>query len=87
MDHLPHAHTPPSSPPSFWRSRRGLGFIAFGALAAYYLYTEHLAHVQGALPLLLLLSCPLMHVFMHHGHGHGQHDPTETTKDKQGENP
>ncbi|WP_447274122.1 DUF2933 domain-containing protein [Burkholderia sola] len=22
------------------------------------------------LPYLLLLSCPLMHLFMHHGHGH-----------------
>jgi len=26
------------------------------------------------LPLLLLLACPLMHIFMHHGHGgHGNH--------------
>jgi hypothetical protein len=25
----------------------------------------------GALPLIILLACPLMHVFMHHGHGHG----------------
>jgi hypothetical protein len=24
---------------------------------------------------VLLLACPLMHVFMHHGHGHGQHGP------------
>jgi hypothetical protein len=31
--------------------------------------TEHTAHVLGALPFLLFLSCPLMHLFMHHGHG------------------
>ncbi|MES1980337.1 MAG: DUF2933 domain-containing protein [Pseudomonadota bacterium] len=45
-----------------------------GAIAAYFLLSEHRAHFLGALPLLLLLSCPLMHVFMHHGHGgHGDH--------------
>jgi hypothetical protein len=25
--------------------------------------------VFGALPFLLLAACPLMHLFMHHGHG------------------
>ncbi|WP_439013825.1 DUF2933 domain-containing protein [Ralstonia holmesii] len=25
------------------------------------------------LPFLLLASCPLMHLFMHGGHGHGHH--------------
>ena len=39
------------------------------------------AHFFGALPFLLLV-CPLMHVFMHHGHGrhgggHGGHDGRE----------
>lgn len=62
-----HANAPP-----FWRSRYGIGLLVFGAIAAYFLLTEHLAHVVGALPLLILLACPLMHVFMHHGHGgHG----------------
>lgn len=59
-------------PPPFWRSRYGIGLLVLGAIAAYFLLTEHLAHVVGALPLLFLLACPLMHVFMHHGHGgHG----------------
>ncbi|MBU6467632.1 MAG: DUF2933 domain-containing protein [Betaproteobacteria bacterium] len=49
-------------------------FIAFLAIAVFYLFTEHRAHLLGALPFLLLLACPLMHVFMHHGHGeHGAH--------------
>jgi hypothetical protein len=48
--------------------------MVFGAIAAYFLLSEHRAHFFGALPFLLLLACPLMHVFMHHGHGgHGHH--------------
>jgi hypothetical protein len=51
--------------------------IAFLAIAAFFLITEHRAHLLGALPYLLLLACPLMHLF-HHGHGghgtHGSHD-------------
>jgi hypothetical protein len=46
--------------------------------------TEHLAHVVGALPLLILLACPLMHVFMHHGHGghgHSHHEDKNPNPD------
>ncbi|MDO8440741.1 MAG: DUF2933 domain-containing protein [Polaromonas sp.] len=57
----------------FWRSRYGLGLLVFGAVAAYFLLTEHRAHFFGALPFLLILACPLMHVFMHRGHGHSSH--------------
>lgn len=46
--------------------------IGFLVVAAYFLWTEHRAHLMGALPYLLLLACPLMHIF-HHGHG-GHHD-------------
>lgn len=67
-----HDHVGHASPPSFWRSRYAIGLVVIGAIAGYFLLTEHVAHVVGALPLLLLLACPLMHVFMHHGHGgHG----------------
>jgi hypothetical protein len=49
-----------------------LVFWGFVAAALFYLLTEHRAHVFGVLPFLILLACPLMHVFMHHGHGdHG----------------
>lgn len=47
-------------------------WIGFLLVAAYFLFTEHRAHVFGALPYLLLLACPLMHLF-HHGHGQGHH--------------
>jgi hypothetical protein len=43
----------------------------WGALLimGYFLWTEHRAHVIQVLPYLFLLACPLMHLFMHHGHG------------------
>lgn len=65
-----------AGPTSFWRSRYAIGLIFFGAVALYFLLTEHRAHFFFALPFLLLLACPLMHVFMHHGHGShaGEHD-------------
>lgn len=48
--------------------------IAFLAMAVFFLFAEHRAHLFGALPFLLLLACPLMHLFMHRGHGgHGGH--------------
>ena len=67
------SHTPPHQhAPGFWRSRYAIGLLVMGAVAAYLLLSEHRAHFIGALPLLLLLACPLMHVFMHNGHGsHG----------------
>lgn len=50
-----------------------LVFVGFAIVAGYFLITEHTAHVLSALPLLLFLSCPLMHFIMHHGHKHGHH--------------
>jgi len=41
----------------------------------FYLITEHQAHVYQALPWLIILACPFMHIFMHGGHGgHGGHN-------------
>lgn len=46
--------------------------VVFGVAAAYFLWMEHRAHVIQYLPWTFLLICPLMHLFMHHGHGgHG----------------
>jgi len=58
----------------WWRTPFGLVLCGFLAVGAFFLITEHTAHVFGALPFLLLAACPLMHLFMHHGHGgHGGH--------------
>jgi hypothetical protein len=53
----------------FWTSKTGLVTIAFLLIAAFLLLSEHRAHALGALPYLLLLACPLLHMFMHGGHG------------------
>ena len=66
-------HRPPAIAPVLAIAlRRGVLIIA--AVAAYFLLKEHTAHVAGYLPFLLLAACPLMHLFMHRGHGHGGHD-------------
>ncbi len=60
--------------PAWWRTRWGVAVIGFGLVAAFYVLREHYAHALGALPYLLLLACPLMHLFMHHRHdGHPGH--------------
>ena len=56
------------------RSKAVWVLIAFLAIAAFFLITEHTAHFFGVLPFALLLLCPLLHLFMHGGHGdHGSH--------------
>ena len=52
------------------KSRAGLVLIGFLIIAGALLFTEHRAHVLGLLIWLPLFACPLMHLFMHHGHGH-----------------
>lgn len=49
-----------------------IALFGFLGVAAFFLWTEHRAHVLGALPYLLLFACPLMHL-LHGGHAHG-HD-------------
>lgn len=64
-----HAHRP------WWETKAGLVLLGFLAIASFFLFTEHMAHLFGVLPYLLLLACPLMHLFMHGGrHGHHGHD-------------
>ena len=58
---------------SAWRPWVKLGFLAFALIGAFFLLAEHRAHVLPWLPWLFLAACPLMHVFMHHGHGGHDH--------------
>lgn len=49
---------------------------ALASAALFWVIEYHWQHALGLLPYLLFLSCPLMHLFMHHGGhgGHGGHD-------------
>ena len=51
--------------------------MAFLGIAAFFLLTKPQAYAWGALPYLLLLACPLLHFFMHGGHGRGRHGQSE----------
>jgi hypothetical protein len=65
--------SPESRRPSSWiewlASRTGIAFLVFAGIALTFLIYEHRVHTLGILPYLLVLACPLMHLF----HGHGQH--------------
>ena len=54
-------------------SSRGnrIALALFVIVVGFFLWTEHQAHLLGALPYLILLLCPLAHFFMHKGHGKG----------------
>jgi hypothetical protein len=51
------------------RGRGRVVFAGFALIGLYFLWTEHRAHVVQYLPWALLAACPLMHGFMHRGHG------------------
>ncbi|MDE2402979.1 MAG: DUF2933 domain-containing protein [Burkholderiales bacterium] len=76
MDHQhEHGKGPESTTFSFVKRPMGVAVAMLVLIAAFYVLREHWQHVAGSWPYLLLLACPLMHVFMHHGHGQGQHGP------------
>ena len=72
-----------------WPSIGKYVFIGFVLIAGYFLLTEHRAHTFGALPYLLLLACPLLHLFHGHGghRGHGDARDEDKTKRKDGPHP
>jgi hypothetical protein len=49
--------------------------LLFAAIALFFLWAEHQAHLLGALPYLVLLLCPLLHLLMHRGHGRDNKRP------------
>ncbi len=72
-DTHPAGHNPPDKEQkSFFSSRFNIALLFFLAIGAFYLITEHGAHLFGILPWLFLLACGLLHQWMHSGHGgHG----------------
>lgn len=73
MSARPHPAPNDGDAKPFWKTPLGWTFLGFAAVAAFFLVVEHTAHVFGVLPWLLILACPLMHIFMHRHGGHGGH--------------
>ena len=81
-DH-PHDHRRAEPEGSFWTSRAFLVCAGFLIIVLVLLWTEHLAHALGYLPYLLILACPLMHLFMHGGHGgHAHHSSNDRERSR-----
>jgi len=83
---------------SFGFTSQGLAALGLIAAASYILLTEHRQHLWTLLPFLILLACPLMHLFMHRSHGghcdtqphhHPESKPDDTPgqEDERRENP
>lgn len=73
---MDHQHDPivAETQPSAGLGARGkAALVGFAIVAAYFLWTEHRAHVIQFLPWVFLALCPLMHLFMHRGHDHRGH--------------
>lgn len=54
----------------------GLGMMTVVAVASaglFWLLREHWGHALGLAPYLLFLACPVLHFFMHRGHGSPNH--------------
>lgn len=75
-----------NSRPNFWLTPNGLAAIALIGAVLYFLLMEHRAHFIYGLPFLILLLCPLTHIFMHRGHGgHGSHSADDRDRLGQGD--
>lgn len=77
MDEIGHQHR---SKPKNTLWKNPVVWICLAAVG-YWIYTYHLEHALGFLPYAILLLCPLMHIFMHGGHGHGGHNHGSSEKE------
>lgn len=65
-----HSHTTQNT--SKFRWKWIIALAGFLVISAFFLFSEHRAHFLGFLPYLLLLLCPIFHLFMHGGNDGGQ---------------
>lgn len=67
-----------------FRTAKGMALLALAIVVGGYFVIWHQQHVFAVLPFLVILACPLMHLFMHGGHGHrhggGGRKPEEDRK-------
>lgn len=76
----PEATKPGVTRGQFRNPRLWMLLAVVAGVALLLLWDEHESHFLGALPWLLLLACPFMHLFKHHGHKH-HHDKREINDD------
>jgi hypothetical protein len=80
-----------SSEGGFWGSRTFIVWLALLLIGGFLLVSEHRAHILGVGLWLLILACPLLHIFGHGGHGgHGgsvnqQGDSTSSRNETRGD--
>lgn len=77
--HDSHHHTGPAIKP-WYRSPIPVAAAMIGVIVLFFLIREHWAHLAGNWAYLVLLLCPLMHLFGHGGHG-GNHSASPRDRD------
>lgn len=80
---MDHSHHPRAPDPPFWRSKGGIALIMLALIGLFYVAREHYGHFSQILPYLILLLCPLMHVFGHNHGGHS-HSSEQVARDEEG---
>lgn len=75
MSHLHDAPSGTPQRPNWSRINQWLLWLGLAA-AVGWLFFRHNEHLLPLLPFLILLACPLMHLFGHGGHG-GHRDTNE----------
>lgn len=73
--HHPAAAAPQRRAPS--RRPLKIALLMAAAIGGFYLLREHWTHLDGNWIYLLLLACPLMHLFHGHGGHRGHGDPSD----------
>lgn len=65
-----------------WRRFVSIAMMGVFLFGLTLLASQHLQHIVGVLPYVLLLACPLMHLFGHghHHHSHDNHAPNDTSQ-------
>lgn len=67
---MPQQNDPAHDKGAGWLfSRAGIATLVALPILGFLIFTGHGLHLLGWAPFLLILACPLMHIFMHGRHG------------------
>lgn len=75
---MPQDRSP--APPTFFRTPLGIATLFALVLGGVVLFWSERPNVLSWLPWLVVLACPLLHVFMHRHRGSGETSETEHTE-------